>query len=118
FPATEMVPCVGSIKPATICNVVVLPQPDGPSSEMNSPRSTSRSSLSTATKLPNRFPRPLMDRKLMRFLYAPPREACAEAFLHKYQRSTVRFQRLVHSARLAFTTALSIPCSLPICSGP
>ena len=33
-------PEVVSSKPAIICSVVVLPQPDGPSSETNSPRST------------------------------------------------------------------------------
>ena len=33
-------PSLGSMKPAIICNGVVLPQPDGPSSETNSPFST------------------------------------------------------------------------------
>ena len=39
--------------PATIRSVVVLPQPDGPSSAKNAPCSTTRSRSSTATKLPN-----------------------------------------------------------------
>ena len=47
-----MPPEVGSMKPAIICKVVVLPQPEGPSSEMNSPCSTDRLKLSTATISP------------------------------------------------------------------
>ena len=38
--------------PATMRSVVVLPQPDGPSSVTNSPGSTDRSILLTATTLP------------------------------------------------------------------
>src|SRR5437762_8636795 len=41
-PRRLTVPSVGSRKPATMLRVVVLPQPDGPSSERNSPRATSR----------------------------------------------------------------------------
>jgi hypothetical protein len=40
-------------KPAAMRRAVVLPQPDGPSSEMSSPCLTSRSSLSSATVGPN-----------------------------------------------------------------
>ena len=36
-PPTRTVPEVGSLNPAIIRSVVVLPQPDGPSSEKNSP---------------------------------------------------------------------------------
>ena len=36
-PSTAIVPSVGSTKPASMRKVVVLPQPDGPSSERNSP---------------------------------------------------------------------------------
>ena len=39
-PSSRIAPAVGSTKPAIICRVVVLPQPDGPSSETNSPFST------------------------------------------------------------------------------
>src|SRR5258708_38387657 len=51
-----MVPVVGSMKPAIMRNVVVLPQPEGPRSETNSPDSSSRSTPSTATESPKRFP--------------------------------------------------------------
>ena len=40
------------MKPAIIRSVVVLPQPDGPSSEKNSPRAMSRSSASTTVSSP------------------------------------------------------------------
>src|SRR3954454_18710835 len=43
-----MAPVVGSSNPATIRRIVDLPQPDGPSSTMNSPSPTSRLTLSTA----------------------------------------------------------------------
>src|SRR5687768_3566168 len=55
LPASSIRPAVGSSSPATIRRVVVLPQPDGPSSAKNWPRPTSRSRSSTAVKLPNRF---------------------------------------------------------------
>ena len=46
-----MRPSLGCSKPATIRSVVVLPQPEGPSSEKNSPGSISRSRPLTATVL-------------------------------------------------------------------
>src|ERR1700733_2362436 len=49
-----MRPAVGSSNPATSRRVVVLPQPDGPSSEKNSPAATDRSMLSTAAACPAR----------------------------------------------------------------
>src|SRR5438552_1174956 len=39
-------------------SIVVLPEPDGPSIEKNSPDSTSRSTPSTATMAPKRFVTP------------------------------------------------------------
>ena len=42
LPATTILPAVGSSKPATMRSTVVLPQPDGPRNETNSPGSTSR----------------------------------------------------------------------------
>src|SRR6201995_3646094 len=48
-PLSRISPLVGSSKPATIRSVVVLPQPEGPSSEKNSPPATWRSIASTAT---------------------------------------------------------------------
>ena len=48
-PAVEAdVPAVGVSKPASSISVVVLPEPEGPSSVMNSPASTCRSRSSTA----------------------------------------------------------------------
>ena len=52
-PSSRIAPEVGSTKPAIICSVVVLPQPDGPSSETNSPFSTPSDSPSTAVCWPN-----------------------------------------------------------------
>ncbi len=41
-PSMRMLPSVGVSKPATMRRVVVLPQPDGPRKETNSPCATSR----------------------------------------------------------------------------
>src|SRR5688572_5459324 len=58
-PAHVTLPRVGSLKPAMMRSAVDLPQPDGPSSERNSPSRTSRSKLSSATTpLPNTLPTP------------------------------------------------------------
>ena len=45
-------PPVTASSPATIRNVVVLPQPDGPSSVTSSPCATSNETSSTAVTLP------------------------------------------------------------------
>ena len=47
-PWSRIWPLVGSSKPAIIRRVVVLPQPDGPSIEKNSPSAMRRSTCSTA----------------------------------------------------------------------
>src|SRR5215472_13043255 len=47
-PSSRMVPSVGCSNPAISRSVVVLPQPEGPSREKNSPLSTVRLTLSTA----------------------------------------------------------------------
>src|SRR6266571_3664706 len=47
------VPPLGVSRPATQRSVVVLPQPDGPRRETNSPSATSRSTWYTATTSPN-----------------------------------------------------------------
>ncbi len=52
-PYSRTSPDVGSSKPAIIRSVVVLPQPDGPSSEKNSPLSIARSTRSTAWTWPS-----------------------------------------------------------------
>src|SRR5438034_2301526 len=57
-PSSRMRPASGCSKPATSRRVVVLPQPDGPSRQKNSPPGTSRSIPSTATTSPNRLTSP------------------------------------------------------------
>src|SRR5947209_8445571 len=51
-PSSMIAPPLGSTKPAIICSVVVLPQPEGPSSDTNSPFSTSSDRPSTAACVP------------------------------------------------------------------
>src|SRR5262249_48860334 len=48
FPAIEICPSVGCSSPATQRNVVVLPQPEGPSSTTISPAGTAKLTPSTA----------------------------------------------------------------------
>jgi len=48
-PSIRMRPPVGSIRPATMRSTVVLPQPEGPSSEMNSPSLTDSETEEAAT---------------------------------------------------------------------
>src|SRR5215468_916394 len=55
-----MRPSVGASNPAIIRRHVVLPEPDGPSIEKNSPSRTSRSTPSTAVTVPNRLTMPSM----------------------------------------------------------
>src|SRR5438067_7258740 len=52
-PARLISPDVGDSKPASIISVVVLPEPEGPSSVRNSPRSMSRSRPSTTRVSPS-----------------------------------------------------------------
>gem|GEM_PF-4873064 len=54
-PSSTMRPLVVCTKPAIICSVVVLPQPEGPSKETNSPFSTDRFRSVTACMVPNDF---------------------------------------------------------------
>ena len=50
--SNQISPSLGSTKPATIRSVVVLPQPDGPSSVTNSPSAMSALMRSTAVVFP------------------------------------------------------------------
>ena len=59
LPPMEMVPPVTSSRPATIRSAVDLPQPEGPTSTMNSPSRMSRSSPSMTRTSPNRLVTPL-----------------------------------------------------------
>ena len=54
-PPIRSSPSSGCSKPAIMRSEVVLPQPDGPSSDRNSPLWTRRLSAFTATSDPNRF---------------------------------------------------------------
>src|SRR5215475_5194894 len=65
WPATWMVPASGVRKPASVRNIVVLPQPDGPSKVMNSRSSTLRSTASSAWKVPKVLPMPATSMKSM-----------------------------------------------------
>ena len=56
--AERIRPAVGTSKPAIIRSTVVLPEPDGPSIEKNSPSARSRSMPSTAVTSPNVFRSP------------------------------------------------------------
>src|SRR5215204_4157511 len=53
FPSKRIAPPEGSRKPAIICKVVVLPQPEGPRKETNSPLPTARLKSSTTVCAPN-----------------------------------------------------------------
>ena len=51
-PPIRTSPALGSTNPETAFRIVVLPQPEGPSSEKNSPAATSRSVGCTAVAPP------------------------------------------------------------------
>src|SRR6185369_11399336 len=65
IPSIEIVPAVGCSKPAIIRRVVVLPQPDGPRNDTNSPFWATRLKSSTATDRPKRFWIPVRVRKVI-----------------------------------------------------
>ena len=52
LPPMNTEPELGSSKPATIRSIVVLPQPEGPRKETNSPCRTSRLNSCTTTVVP------------------------------------------------------------------
>src|SRR5262249_39201316 len=58
WPSTAISPLSGIRKPATRLSSVVLPQPDGPSSVISSPRRTSSETSSSAVILPKRLVTP------------------------------------------------------------
>ena len=53
LPSSTISPAVGDSKPASIISVVVLPEPEGPSSVRNSPRWMSRSNWRTTRLMPS-----------------------------------------------------------------
>src|SRR5690606_30541048 len=54
-PSSTMLPLSWRSRPAMIRSSVVLPQPEGPSSAVNSPAGKSRETSSSATKSPKRL---------------------------------------------------------------
>src|SRR3984893_868735 len=72
WPSMRIAPALGCSKPATMRNVVVLPQPLGPRNETNSPRSTARSKFCTTFWGPKDLRRSLISRNAIRFF---PRRA-------------------------------------------
>src|SRR5438067_4475617 len=64
-PSMMMRPPSGVSKPAISRNSVVLPQPEGPSSAKNSPRSIDNDTRSTAATVPNRLLACLISRSAM-----------------------------------------------------
>jgi hypothetical protein len=110
-PSIRMRPSVGVSKPASMRSRVVLPQPDGPSRQKNSPSSMVRETLSTATMRPNRLV--TFSKVMMGLLMAPQgrslgrsRAACPPAveagspwtFRAMAVRTTVRTMRIVEAA--------------------
>ena len=67
-PSIVISPAVGFSNPAIIRSVVVLPQPDGPRNDTNSPFSTARLKSMTAATSPNSFCTPVSSRKAMRLV--------------------------------------------------
>src|SRR3954462_2507074 len=65
LPSTVIVPEVGCSKPAIIRSVVVLPQPDGPRNDTNSPFWAARLKSSTATFWAKRFWMPVSARNVI-----------------------------------------------------
>src|SRR3569623_396757 len=65
LPSIRIVPAVGLSKPATMRKTVVLPQPDGPSSERNSPPSMPRLKPLTTMLVENCLRTSLISRKAM-----------------------------------------------------
>ena len=59
-PSIAIDPSVGASKPPIMRSSVVLPQPEGPSSEKNSPRRMSSETRSTAAVSPKRLVTPRM----------------------------------------------------------
>ncbi len=55
WPPIRTAPSVGSRKPETVRRIVVLPQPDGPRKEKNSPLLMLSVASLTAVKSPNRM---------------------------------------------------------------
>src|SRR6185295_11986976 len=56
-PSSSTSPVLAVSSPATMRRNVVLPQPEGPTTEMNSPRSTARLMSESACRSPNALPR-------------------------------------------------------------
>src|SRR5580698_8665224 len=84
-PPIRMRPELGISSPAIILRIVVLPQPEGPSSTMNSPSVIARSIRFSASKVANRLVTPSMiiSAKLFprRLFYRAQRQAARDIFV-------------------------------------
>ena len=77
-PSTVILPAVGISNPAIMRRVVVLPQPDGPRNETNSPRSAARLKSATAATSPKRFWTPVSSRNVIEAVASMGQRAPAE----------------------------------------
>src|SRR5262249_49758212 len=108
-PPIAIVPPVGCSSPATQRSVVVLPQPEGPSSTTISPAGTTKLTPSTAGRMaPNAFTRS----RTSRFA------AIRSLLLHRHARPWAGHPRLAHRATktwMAGTSPAMTEChSLPV----
>src|SRR6185437_1301009 len=104
-PAISMLPSLTSIKPAMLCSNVDLPQPDGPSSTMNSPACTSRERFSITVFVPRRMVR-LRTATLAGFVRSA--ESAASAPLAPSSMSAAFATPAMFVMPFAFTLALSL----------
>ncbi len=68
-PPMEMTPSLGSMKPEIILRIVVLPQPEGPRNEKNSPGLIATLALSTARNFPKSADTPANSTPALMVLY-------------------------------------------------
>ena len=76
-PPSVSVPSSGIKRPMRMRSVVVLPHPDGPRMERNSPSNTSKSSACSTSLPSKRFTRPRADS----FFGAPPAAGAFDSFV-------------------------------------
>ena len=102
-----MAPRSAASRPATMRSKVVLPQPDGPSSDMNSPAATLRSTPPSTVMPPKAFSAPATSRNESEVTTRP---------LDYIAMS--RSQRLTQSARLSATNFQSMPKMVALVGAP
>ena len=111
-PSSRIAPSVGCSKPAISRSVVVLPQPDGPSSEKNSPwRICSEISL-TASKSPKRLHTPSSSTPSRCASCGAPLPVSTASPLSR--RPSRRGSRTASAMSAADTTSISVPMALMV----